>query len=239
MLEAFRNRLRDLREADRHGDGQQRERRAENEAKLARALADEFGVLKVSGISWREFKAQEGLFIGSEHVVDLSLARPRLGKITIPPAFGCVPVVVSHQVVNLRDDPDLPAFRQVVEFVAATPLEYLDRWVLANEVFQDDVELESVIEWPEGELSFGISQPQYDGELPTDEAIAQYFENAMWTRISDPSGHSIYFNYAFNALAIDVHPRNCYLQGTSLLPFDVILCHPDEGLSSFLNLWPG
>ena len=45
------------------------------------------------------------------------------------------------------------------------------------------------------------------------------------------SGHILYFNYAYQVLAIDAMPRTCYLHPEgSLLPFDVILCRPDEAL---------
>ncbi len=32
-------------------------------------------------------------------------------------------------------------------------------------------------------------------------------------------------------------PRNCYLKDGDLIPFDVILCRPDEELDVFLRLY--
>lgn len=49
--------------------------------------------------------------------------------------------------------------------------------------------------------------------------------------------HSLFLKYAFQTLAIDALPRNCYLKDGDLLPFDVILCHPDEELEAFLRLY--
>ncbi len=57
-------------------------------------------------------------------------------------------------------------------------------------------------------------------------------------RILDPNGqHSLFYNFAFATLAIDALPRNCYLKGGDLLPFDVILCQPDEDMESFQHLY--
>ena len=48
----------------------------------------------------------------------------------------------------------------------------------------------------------------------------------------------MFFNYAFQVLAIDALPRNCYLRDGNLLPFDVILCRPDAELEGVLRLYP-
>jgi len=181
------------------------------------------------------------MLLGTEHVVEFSHDRSRVGKLTIPPAFGLVPKVLEHPVVNLRDEPGLKPTRQAIEFLHATPLEYLERWIAANDVFGDDVRLTSVVEWADGQVSFGISQPQYHGEPAPPREINRYFEASGWTRITDPgnSGHVLYFNYAFEVLAIDALPRNCYLHEGALLPFDVILCKPDEELERCLRLYTG
>lgn len=158
-------------------------------------------------------------------------------KITVPPKFGLIPTVISSPRANLRDDPAIPAFKQQIEFIHAAPLEYLERWMAANEVFEDDVRLTSVVEWSDGRISRSISQPQYHGEAATEREIESFFTAASWTRIPDDSGHLLFFNYAFNVLAIDALPRNCYIKDGNLLPFDVILCHPDETLEHFLKLY--
>ncbi|HEY1120708.1 MAG TPA: hypothetical protein VGE67_03875 [Haloferula sp.] len=54
----------------------------------------------------------------------------------------------------------------------------------------------------------------------------------------NPSGHAVYFNYAFGVMAIDAERRNCYLTDGELQPFDVILCHPHEELEQFLRIYP-
>lgn len=100
--------------------------------------------------------------------------------------------------------------------------------------------LTSVIKWSDGQVSFGIHQPQYHGEPASPRDIDRYFEASGWTCIADPggSGHILYYNYAFQVLAIDALPRNCYLHEGALLPFDVILCQPDAELEKYLRLYP-
>lgn len=159
----------------------------------------------------------------------------RMVKITLPPKFGLIPKVITHPVPNLRGE---DGTRKAIEFIPATPMEYLERWIAANEVFGDDVKLTAVVQWADGQVSFAISQPQYHGEPATDREIEQHFIASGWTRIVDPTGqHSLFFNYAFQTLAIDALPRNCYLKDGDLLPFDVILCQPDEELEAFLRLY--
>ena len=199
-------------------------------------MADELGILKIAPFSWEELQvAEPGLWIGSEHFVDFSPADGRYHKTTVPPVFGRTPAVLSHSVPKLRGEPTV---RQAIEFVPATPLEYLERWSLNNEVFGDDARLASLIEWPDGALSFGITQPQYHGEPAEPRDIERYFRAAGWTRLNDPSGHLVFYNYAFQVIAIDAASRNCYLTDGELQPFDVILCRLGPELEVFLRIYP-
>ena len=96
-----------------------------------------------------------------------------------------------------------------------------------------------MIRWADGQVSFCITQPHYDGSAASDQEIEQFFENSGWTRIRDPNGeHAIFMNYAFGALATDAMPRNCKCNDDGLQPFDVILCEPDAEIEDFLNLYP-
>jgi len=156
MLEAFHDRLRDLCADDGEGSGESRADLIEIQARQVRALADEFGILKVAGITWEALRAQKPeLDVSSEHIVELSPSMGLFGKITVPGRFGLRPAVVSHPAVNLRGDSSLPAVRRSLEAVAATPLEYLQRWRDANAIFHDDVNLASVVEWEDGQISIG------------------------------------------------------------------------------------
>jgi hypothetical protein len=235
-LETFLERLRDRCTHDGKCDGLDRSRRIQVEAERARALADELGILKSAPFSWEELQvAEPSLWIGSEHFVDFSPADGRYHKTTVPPVFGRTPAVLSHPVPNLRGEPTI---RQAIEFVPATPLEYLERWALCNEVFEDDVRLASVVKWPDGALSFGITQPQYHGVPAEPRDIERFFLAAGWVRLKDPSGHLAFFNYAFQVLVIDAERRNCYITQGELQPFDVILCRPGPELEEFLCIYP-
>ncbi len=68
--------------------------------------------------------------------------------------------------------------------------------------------------------------------------IERLFLAAGWTRLTNPSGHTVFFSYAHNVLAIDAVRRNCYIRDGRLLPFDVILREPDEALESSLRIYP-
>jgi hypothetical protein len=157
-------------------------------------------------------------------------------KLTTPPGFGLTPRLRLLPVADLRSDS--AKFREAIEFFPATPIEYLERWKACNELFVDDVRLASVIEWPSGDLSLCITQPQYHGTPAEPRDIEHFFKVTGWTRLKDPSGHAVFFNYAFGVMAIDAERRNCYLTDGQLQPFDVILCRPDEEMAAFLGIYP-
>jgi hypothetical protein len=240
MLKAFYDRLRDLCADDGEGSGRSRSQRIEDQTQQVRSLANEFGLLKKAGFTWDELRTdQPDIDYCTEHIVEFSAERGRVGKTTIPPAFGLTPQVIEHTAVTLRGDPSRPSVRRAIECVPAAPLEYLSRWMDANALFGDDVELVSVVEWADAKLSFGITQPQYDGEPASFREIEGFFEDAGWTHVADPSGeHLLFFNYAWGVLAIDALPRNCFIRDGRILPFDVILCRPDAALEKFLSLYP-
>lgn len=240
-IKAFRERLYNLCQNDFAGLESDRASLSKTQAEQASALAGELGLLKSTALAWSDFQRNaEDLHFGSEHAVEYSPLHQRVIKITIPPGFGLVPIVVDHPVINLRSDSPSPEFRRDIEFVCATPLEYLDRWIDANELFGDNVRLASMVAWADGQFSFVLTQPQYHGEPASDRIIDDYFRAAGWTRLPDYSGHTIYYHYPFQTLAIDAFPRNCYAspENDAIYPFDVILCRPGSALCSLLKLYP-
>ena len=239
LLETFQKRLRDL--CQDHGacHGPDRAGRIHAQAEQTLALAVELGCLREAGVSWEEFLALcTDATVGTEHMVELDAQVGLVGKTTIPPAFGLVPELCRHPLAVLRPDTDALLEQEAIEFVPATPLEYLTRWLASNEIFGDDVRLVSVIRWTDGMASFGITQPQYHGVPAESREIEAYFHQAGWNRLNDPSGHAVFFNYAFGVMAIDAERRNCYLNAGGLQPFDVILCVPDESLERYLGIYP-
>lgn len=200
------------------------------QAEWACSLARENGFLIQPDYTWQSLRDALDCFVGSEHLVDSNPKIGRIAKVTIPSAFGLLPGIVDVS-------QGFGKIRQMIEAVDATPIEYLRRWIANNEVFQDDVRLESVIQWPDGAVSFAISQPQYHGEPADERVIDRYFESAGWTRLPPKFSHKLYYNYAFGVLAMDMESRNCYSTIKGLQPFDVILTHPDEELEKFLSLF--
>lgn len=213
----------------------------QREAKFAVVAAREAGLLIEGGSSWDDFaevmKAEA--FLGSEHIVDLDVDSGQVVKVTKPPGFGFIPQIHTHPGIKLYDTAPDPVGRSALEFEKATPLEYLQRWMKANEVFGDDVRLASVISWKGGEVSFCILQSHYDGESASSSEIERYFVESGWTHLKDPNGeHEVFMNYAFNVIAVDAMPRNCKLNEYGLQPFDVILSTPDDALEDFLQIYP-
>jgi len=236
LLKTFFERLRDLCADDSESNGEERSGRIRAQAKQAYALAAELGILKSADITWSDFQDQIGdAKTGSEHVVELDEKSNLVGKTTKPPAFGLIPAL--KKLPKFFAWGGVSSYEKKIEFFSATPLEYLARWIANNDIFGDDVRLVSVIRWKDGLVSFGITQPQYHGRLAEPREIETYFLNAGWTRLFDPSGHLIYFNYAFEMMAIDAAGRNCFINDSGFQPFDVILYKPDECLERFLKIY--
>lgn len=169
-------------------------------------------------------------------MVDLDTERQLVGKTTQPPGFGLIPIIVRHNVAVRPDE--AASRREAIEFAPATPLEYLDRLRLNNQILGDDVKLASVIAWQDGLVSFGITQPQYQGEPADPRDIERFFLEAGWETLKDPSHHRIFFNFAHQVIAIDAENRNCYITKDGLQPFDVILYVPDAEMERFLGIYP-
>lgn len=172
---------------------------------------------------------------GSEHLVELLTDEGCYGKVTVPNGFGLVPGVKLTD--SVRADPFARLeTRRSLEFFPATPIEYLERWQASNVLFGDDVHLASVVRWKDGEVSFVVTQPQYHGEPADEREIVRYFGEAGWEQLKDPSGHLVFYNFAFGMIAVDGAPRNCYINEGGLQPFDVILCRPDVELAEYLGI---
>ncbi len=155
---------------------------------------------------------------------------------TIPPAYGLTPFL--NRIKNSSADPasDLDSFREAIEFRSATPSEYLARWIACNEIFGDDVRVVSVIQWKCGAVSLCITQPQYSGIPADDRDIIRYFTAAGWKLLNDPSGHIVFYHYAYQIMAIDAVGRNCFIDSQGIQPFDVILCSPDQDIERYLPI---
>ena len=230
MLRTIRDRLSNFHKNHLQGHGHKREETIQREGKEICAIASELGLFKSidTSIDSLEFNA-----IGSEHAVAYHDGKSLL-KLTLPQTgFGLIPKVTLHRRLDIRSNEE--TFYKQVEFLGATPLEYLDRWILCNELFNDAVDVQRIIQWADLSISVMISQPYYMGEIISTNEIHQAFRDKSWESIYK-DGRAIFYNYAYDAIALDLEPRNCYMAKTGLQPFDLIVSHPDEEMRDYLGI---
>lgn len=139
---------------------------------------------------------------GNEHQVWFDEASASFYKATWPDFFGLLVMQRPHE-----DD-------------QASPIDYLERWQLHNELFGDDIVFVGVLEI-EGEMRLIIRQPAIAGEPASLEQISDFFTNNGWLRFS--TGGEIAFFDPINQVAIsDTHRGNLILMSDGLLaPIDL------------------
>jgi hypothetical protein len=102
----------------------------------------------------------------------------------------------------------------------ASPIAYLERWSLHNELFGDDVRFLGALAAESG-LRLLIQQPAIAGTPATDEEIQRFFTSTGWQRfIID--GNVAYFDPARRVVISDTHRGNIILMDDGLLaPIDL------------------
>ena len=102
----------------------------------------------------------------------------------------------------------------------ASPIAYLERWSLHNELFGDDVRFLGVLSTDSG-LRLLIQQPAIAGTPATDEEIQRFFTSSGWQRfIID--GNVAYFDPKRRVVISDTHRGNIILMDDGLLaPIDL------------------
>lgn len=161
---------------------------------------------------------------GQEHRVWLDEASQRYFKATFPARFGFTVIAL----------PELG-----LELAPATPLEYVERWLLQNPVFGDDVQLERVAE-EDGGLVTLISQPNLTGGEATLEEIER-FMNHLWFQplgrlgLGGPCALG-FFRDLDEVAAFDAHAGNFVKdQDGVILPIDLILVRADAAMQAALT----
>lgn len=165
---------------------------------------------------FRDFANENGLFLapppkeldsppddeGNEHQVWFRPQSATFLKATWPGHFG---MLVVHR-------PD--------EEPAASPIDYLERWQLHNEVFGDSVEFLGVLDTPDG-MRLIISQPAIEGSPATLEQIGHFFTESGW-RPFHIGGNLAYFDPERRLVVSDTHRANLILmEGGMLAPIDL------------------
>ncbi|MES2921906.1 MAG: hypothetical protein V4819_10175 [Verrucomicrobiota bacterium] len=139
---------------------------------------------------------------GNEHQVWFIADSASFLKATWPDFFGLL--VIHRQ----NEEPK------------ASPIGYLERWLLHNELFGDDVRFLGVIE-QDGQLRLLIRQPAIAGEPATLEQIDTFFTRNGWLRFT-VSGEIAFFDPERNVVISDTHRGNLILMDDGLLaPIDL------------------
>ncbi|MBX3742641.1 MAG: hypothetical protein KF712_16770 [Akkermansiaceae bacterium] len=222
FLETFQERLSNLCESDGGGDEPRSGGWEESHTEQICAIADSLGILERPDYTFQELISQSGIFLGTEHVVELDTVDSRVSKITRPPAFGLYPTLVERQGLPLPSGRLIETQRQI-ELVGSSLSKYLLRWAYSNQVFGDDVRLSSLIRWADGALSVGITQPQYHGRKASESEIMEFFVRKGWRDVTRRAVRAAFYQPDFNLVAVDAEPRNCFINTEGLFPFDVVL----------------
>jgi hypothetical protein len=124
-------------------------------------------------------------------------------------------------------------FEARLEYGHALPLQYLDRLLLANEVFGDLIRLRAVVETQEGP-SLETTQPDIEGGAPSVENVSRLMFALAFVRV--PDAGPTWYRRRDNVLAIDAQPWNFIeTPAGDVVPFDVGLQRPNGELLDHLR----
>lgn len=194
----------------------------QRESKTLREWAGRAGVLKQESDLLPA--SQED---GSEHRVQYRDEPDRWQKTTHPGTFGIFPYI-DHGL-----DKQTQQFTEVLKLGHATPLQYLERLLLMNHVFGDDISLEAVIETARG-ISVETSQPDVEGSLPSLDEIDVFMRRMGFKRVRE-SGPT-WWCAEDDVMVIDAHEANFIKTADGhIIPIDVSILHPDGELLEFIK----
>jgi hypothetical protein len=148
----------------------------------------------------------------------------RVWKVTRHGVFGLSPGIELALVSSAQD----PRRFHLWE---ATPLEYLERLALLNQLVPDLNSLEGVLVQSDGDTAIVTSQPRFDIVPVTQREIDDWFASLGFERVTDAA----YYRPADNLGIFDAHDKNVVRAGELLIPFDVIPCHPAGGFLQFIE----
>lgn len=114
----------------------------------------------------------------------------------------------------------------------ASPAEYLDRLVLQNSLFDDDIRLEWISPRPNRKLAIVSSQPDITGEPARPGEIDVLMESKGFTRLTDGA----FLDPGNSILVFDMFPRNVVRSpdGT-LYPIDPVIQRVTPEFAEFLR----
>lgn len=157
----------------------------------------------------------------NEHLVAFREADTRWVKVTKPRRFGFIADT------DFALDKATQRWGGHIILREALPSEYLARLRLQNDIFEDAIQLEGVVFWPEQTLSLVISQPDITGSPSTLDEIRSSLDALGFREI--PELHlgyttSLSFYRASDRMAVfDAHPANSVTSQGTVFPIDFIL----------------
>ena len=158
---------------------------------------------------------------GQEH--DWFKDGDRVIKVTRNGVFGLSPGIELALVSSSQD-------ARRFHLWEASPLEYLERLHLQNQLVPGLNSLEGVIVQPGDDMAIVTSQPRFDIVPVTTAEIDIWFASLGFTKITSAA----YYRPEDNLGVFDAHDKNLVRAGDLLIPFDVIPCHPAGGFLDFI-----
>jgi hypothetical protein len=181
----------------------------------------------------REWAEGLGLLLNAEDIVprlerggqehDWFQDGDRVVKVTRDGVFGLSPGIELALVSSSGD-------ARCFHLWEATPLEYLERLDLHNQLVPDLNHLEGIFTQGDGDLAVVTSQPRFD-IVPVSEAeIDDWFAAQGFRKVTS----SAYYREEDNLGVFDAHDKNVVRAGDTFVPFDVIPCRPAGGFLEFI-----
>ena len=116
----------------------------------------------------------------------------------------------------------------------ATPSEYLDRLLLQNRLFDDDIRLERVLT-NEGKPIIVTSQPAIKGVPASQEALDRLMRRKAYRKLADGA----YYDQQGGLLVYDLFPRNALLAADGeVYPIDPVIQRVTQDFAEFLEAHP-
>jgi hypothetical protein len=160
---------------------------------------------------------------GQEHDLFHNTVSDRYFKVTRDGVFGLSPGIELALVSSSQD-------ARRFHLWEATPLEYLERLHLHNLLVPGLNSLEGILTQADSDLAIVTSQPRFDIVPVSDAEIDAWFAAQGFQRVT----HAGYYRAEDNLGVFDAHDKNVLRAGDTLVPFDVIPCHPDGGFLKFI-----
>ncbi len=159
---------------------------------------------------------------GQEHDLFHDETTDRYFKVTRDGIFGLSPGIELALVSSNQD-------ARRFHLWEATPLEYLERLHLQNQLVPGLNHLEGVLDQGD-DLAVVTSQPRFDIVAVTQPEIDAWFAAHGFEKVTECG----YYRAEDNLGIFDAHTKNLVRFQDDLIPFDVIPCRPAGGFLQFI-----